>query len=253
MITPMPPCPRPRLAPRALQLVLLATLAACGGGGDDAPPQAPVQGPPPPPPSPPAPPPPPAPQALHTSLNAAGTNGNIIEARTSQAPTAAGAAPSTVFDDFRVTSAASIASVAWQGIYCVQANGSPAPAATASQFVIAIHADLAGRPNLAAAPLVQTTVTAAAAGQTFERNVANLSCGSASNTTWALYDYQASLPAPVAVAANTTYWVSVQAITPSYDVYWGWRAGTADNNLSLMLFQGAYDVLTFDRAYSLLP
>ena len=134
----------------------------------------------------------------------------------------------------------------------MQADGSAAPAATATQFVVAIYADNAGRPNTAA-PLLQTTVTPAAAGQTFERNVANVTCGSANNTNWSLYDYRLTLPTPLAVAANTTYWVSVQAISPSYDVYWGWRAGTANNNLSLMLFQGAYTSYTLDRAYSLLP
>lgn len=228
---------RPRTAAFGLPLSLLVALAACGGGDDKD--VAPIANPP------------PAAQPLRTSLNAAGASGGI-EARTSQAPTAAGAAPSTVFDDFRLASAASVSSIAWQGIYCVQTNGSPAPAATASQFIVAIYADTAGRPNLAA-PLTTVTVTATAAGQTFERNFSGLSCGSATNTTWALYDYSVSLPAPLAVAANTTYWVSVQAITPSYDVYWGWRAGTADNNLSLSRFLGVYDTYTLDRAYALRP
>ena len=237
MTLPTPSLPRPRFAQLGLSLAVAAALAACGGNNndddDDANPPAPAAG-----------------QTLRTSLNAAGGNTGV-EARTSQAPTN-GADPSTVYDDFRLATASTIANVAYQGIYCVQANGSPAPAATASQFVVAIYADAAGRPNLAA-PLVQTTVTAAVARQTFERNIGNVSCGSATNTTWALYDYRVTLPVPLAVAANTTYWVSVQAISPSYDVYWGWRAGTADNNLSLARFQGAYTSYTLDRAYSLLP
>ncbi|MEO5882984.1 MAG: hypothetical protein ABIQ06_11270 [Caldimonas sp.] len=211
-----------RAASRALSLVALAALAALAGcGGNNHSSNAPA-----------APAPPPAIVPLRSTLVPAGSNTNLIEARTSQAPTAAGAAPSTVYDDFRLASAGAVSSIAWQGIYCVQTNGAPAPAPTASQFVVALYPDSAGRPNVAA-PLVTTTVTVGAANQALERNFSGLSCGSASNTTWALYDYRATLPAPVNLAANTTYWVSVQAITPSYDVYWGWRAGTTDNSLSL--------------------
>lgn len=221
-------------------LAALGALAGCGGHGhnsadvDEPVLPAPPSGP------------------LRTSLNPSGSNSNLIEARTSQAPTALGAEPSTVYDDFRVTSAGSVASVSWQGIYCVQANNAPAPAPTATQFVVVLYPDNAGRPNLAA-PLSTTTVNPGGANQTLERNVGGLTCGSASNTTWALYNYRATLAAPVSLAAGTTYWVSVQAVTPSYDVYWGFRAGTTDNSLSLLRFLGAYEVLTFDRAFALNP
>jgi len=230
-----------RSAPRLGSLVAVAALVAlagCGGhhSDDDDGPAAPA--------------PPAAP--LRTSLVAAGSNTNLIEARTSQAPTQAGAEPSTVYDDFRLASAGTVTSVSWQGIYCVQVNGAPAPVPTASQFVIVLYPDSAGRPNLAA-PLGTTTVTPGGANQAFERNFPGLSCGSAANTTWALYDYRATLAAPVNLAAGTTYWVSVQAITPTYDVYWGFRAGTTDNSLSLLRFMGAYDVLTFDRSFALNP
>ena len=226
-----------RKAPRLRSLVALAALAAlvgCGGDSNDD-----DDGPA-------------ASAPLRSTLVASGSNTNLIEARTSQAPTAVGAEASTVYDDFRLTSAASVASVSWQGIYCVQADGAPAPAATASQFVVVLYPDSAGRPNLAA-PLATTTVTPGGANQTLERNVTGLSCGSAVNTTWALYNYRATLAASVSLAAGTTYWVSVQAVTPSYDVYWGFRAGATDNSLSLLRFLGAYDVLTFDRAFALNP
>lgn len=228
----------------ALALATAFALAGCGGhsgGGDD---DDEVGGPPPPP--------PPASAPLRSSLVAAGSNTNLIEARTSQAPTAPGAAPSTVYDDFRLTAAGTVTSVSWQGIYCVQANGAAAPAPTATQFIITFYPDAAGRPDLAA-PLGTTTVTPAAANQTFERNFPGLSCGSASNTTWGLYDYRATLAAPIALAAGTTYWFAVQAVTPSYDAYWGFRAGTTDNSLSLLRFMGAYETLTFDRAFALHP
>lgn len=221
----------------AATLAACLALAACGGGGGDGG-------------STPPPPPPPPPAALLDTLNAAGAGGSI-EARTSMQPTN-GAEGSTVFDDFSLTTAASITTLRWQGIYCVQANGAAAPAATASEFVVRIHADVAGRPNLASA-LLQARYTPAQAGQTFERNVGGLSCGSATGTNWALYDYSATLPTPFAAAANTRYWISVEAVTPSYDVYWGWRAGTTANGQSLLRFTGNYDVLTLDRALRLAP
>ena len=222
-----------------LALTALAALVGCGGHGHNSSDDEPVA---------PAPPPPP----LRTHLVASGSNTNLIEARTSQAPTAPGAAPSTVYDDFRLASAGTVATVSWQGIYCVQANNAPAPAPTATQFIVVLYPDSAGRPDLAA-PLSTTTVNPGGADQALERNVTGLSCGSASNTTWALYNYRATLAAPVNLAAATTYWISVQAVTPSYDVYWGFRAGTTDNSLSLIRFLGVYDTLTFDRAFALNP
>ncbi len=249
---PSPSTPVSRAAPSArfvswgcaLALATAFALIGCGGhpSNDDDEEEIVVVPPP----------PPPASAPLRSSLVAAGANTNLIEARTSQAPTAPGAAPSTVYDDFRLTSAGTATSVSWQGIYCVQANGAAAPAPTASQFIVTFYRDSAGRPDLTT-PLGTTTVTAAAANQTFERNVPGLTCGAAVNTTWALYDYRATLAAPLTFAAGTTYWFAVQAVTPSYDAYWGFRAGPNDNSLSLLRFMGAYETLTFDRAFALYP
>jgi hypothetical protein len=83
----------------------------------------------------------------------------------------------------------------------------------------------AGRPN-----------PAAQAGQTFEKNVSGLTCGTAANTTWPFSLYSATLSSPFTAEAGTKYWLSIQATTPSYAVYFGWRDGTVYNNLSLQLF-----------------
>jgi len=219
----------------AAALACLATvLAACGGGGDSS-----------------DTPPPPVVQPVLDTLNPAVGGGTSYEARTSMAPTN-GADASSMFDDFQPTAAARIASVKWQGIYCVQAASAPAPAPTATEFVVSFHADNAGRP-VTTSTLAQARFTAAQTGQTPGGQVANLSCGTAASTTWALYDYSVTLPTPFAAAAGTRYWVRVQAVTPSYDVFWGWRSGSTANAQSLMLFMGNFDSFTLDRAIRLAP
>ncbi|MCC7055304.1 MAG: hypothetical protein IT355_18675 [Gemmatimonadaceae bacterium] len=185
-----------------------------------------------------------------TTLNPVGSGTNI-EARTSQIVTN-GAPPAQLFDDFSFTGGSTIRTVGWQGIYCVQAANAAAPAPTASAFTVAFYPDASGRPNIAA-PIQVTTLTLAQANQVFDRNVSNLSCGSATNVTYAFYSYSATLATPFVAAAGVKYWMSVQATTPSYDVYWGWRNGTTDNSLSVQLFTGAFTTYPADRAYSLTP
>ena len=163
-----------------------------------------------------------------------------------------GAAPGQVFDDFTFTSASTIKTVAWQGIYCVPQANAAAPAPTASAFQVSFYTDVSGRPNTAA-PVQTSTYTLAQTAQTFEKNQSGLTCGTAANTTWPFYKYGVTLSTPFVAAANTKYWFSVQALTPSYDVYWGWRDGTVDNSSSLQLFQGTYTTYAIDRAYSLVP
>jgi hypothetical protein len=179
------------------------------------------------------------------------SSGGYVEARTSQI-VSNGALPGQVFDDFTFTGASTIRTVAWQGIYCVQAAGSAAPAPTATAFKVSFYADSSGKPRLST-PLSSTTYPLAQAAQTFEKNQSGLTCGSAANTNWSFYKYTATLTTPFAVTANTKYWFSVQALTPSYDVYFGWRDGIVDNSLSWQLFNGAYASFAFDRAFSLTP
>ncbi len=177
------------------------------------------------------------------------TTSGYIEARTSQIVTD-GSPPSTVFDDFVLSANATIRTVGWQGIYCVQQVNAGAPTPTASSFTVSFYSDISGRPNVAA-PLQKTTYTVAQTGQVFEKTVPNLYCGTAFPTTYPFYRYSVALTTPFTAVAGTKYWLSIQATTPSYAVYWGWRDGTVDNRLSLQLFQGVYTTFPVDRAYSL--
>ncbi len=179
------------------------------------------------------------------------TSSGYVEARTSQI-VSNGALPGQVFDDFTFTGSSTIRTVSWQGIFCVQTAGSAAPAPTASGFRLGFHADSSGRPRLGT-PLATSTYTLAQSAQTFEKNQSGLTCGTAANTSWSFYKYTVTLSAPFAATANTKYWFSVQALTPSYDVYFGWRDGIVDNSSSLQLFSGTYTAFSFDRAFSLTP
>jgi hypothetical protein len=195
-------------------------------------------------------PPPAPPEPTQSTLVPTGNTG-FVEARTSQIVTN-GAPPSQVFDDFTFATDGTIRSVRWQGIYCVQQANAPAPAPTASSFTVSFYTDAAGRPNIAA-PVQTSTYTVAQTGQAFEKNVGGLNCGTAANTTWPFYNYAVTLATPFTASAGTKYWISVQATTPSYDVYFGWRDGTVNNRMSLQLFEGDYTTYDVDRAYALEP
>lgn len=188
-------------------------------------------------------------KTTHSSLNPASSTS--FEARTSQIVTN-GASPAQLFDDVTFTGATTIRTVSWQGVYCVQANNAPAPSPTATSFVLGIYPDASGRPNTAA-PLQTVTLTLAQANQVFDKNVGNATCGSATNVTYAFYNYSATLPTAFTATPGVKYWVSVQAVTPSYGVYWGWRNGVVDNSLSIQLFEGNWTTYAFDRAYALNP
>jgi hypothetical protein len=78
-------------------------------------------------------------------------------------------------------------------------------------------------------------------------------CGTAQPTAIPLYAYTLTLNAPFVAAAGVRYWFSVQAITPDFGIFWGWRNGTASNNRSIQITDaGATNVFITDRAFSLL-
>ena len=220
-------------------VVVMAGLVACGGS------KSPTTPTPTPTPTPPAP-------TSRTTQNPLGSATNV-EARTSQIiPAGANVPTAQVFDDFTFTGGVNIRSLAWQGIYCVETANAPAPAPTASAFVVSFYSDQGGRPNTAS-PLFATTIPLGQVAETLDRTQANLNCG-ATPTTWAFYSYSATLPNTFGAVAGTRYWFSVQAVTPSFATFWGWRDGTPDNRSSLQLVNGS-NMLTFsvDRAYSLAP
>ncbi len=188
--------------------------------------------------------------ATRSSLNPPGVP-TSIEARTSQAATN-GADPVQGFDDFTFPLGATFSQVAWQGIYCIATNNSGPPSPTASAFNITIHADSGGQP-VAGAALATANFSLAQVNQTLGGVFNNATCGAATNTRWSLYSYSATLPTPFVAAPGVRYWLSIQAVTPSFSTFYGWRRGTTDNRVSYQLFNGALSRFTVDRAFSLAP
>ncbi len=166
--------------------------------------------------------------------------------------------PSQIFDDFTFTGASTIRTASWQGAYCVSTNNAPAPTPTATAFRVSFYADAGGRPALST-PIAQVTYPIAQVAQTLELNIPGLTCNNGfgqqgTNVVFGTYRYQVTLATPFAAAANTRYWFSVQAVTPTYGTLWGWRDGLNDNRSSLRYYNSTYQETTnYDRAFSLTP
>lgn len=191
------------------------------------------------------------PSTSRSTLNPPGVPSTFIQAFTSQIY-GTGGSPVQMFDDFTFSGGSTIRQFAWQGMYCTAQNNAPAPAATATAFVVSLYGTQAGRPNVAA-PLATATLSTAQVNQTFNGNFVGATCNAATNTSWALYSYQVTLPSGFTASPGVRYWFSVQAVTPTSAVVWGWRSGTTDNQTALQLFQGTYYPTTLDRAFALTP
>jgi hypothetical protein len=230
-----------RHARRILAASLVTASLACGGGSSPTAPTAttPTPSPTPTPPTP----------VIDTRQPASSTVNN---AQTSQRTGAANSS-TQVFDDFSASSVTTIVRVSWQGIYCVQTVNAPAPAPTATSFLVAIHPDRNDSPDLGLT-LSSGTYQIGQVAQTLGTTSTTGRCGTAQPTSIPRYSYEVTLNTPFTAAAGVKYWVSVQANTPDFTVFWGWLNGTANNNRSLQLTPaGATNVFDTDRAFALLP
>jgi hypothetical protein len=178
---------------------------------------------------------------------------NAYDSQTSQAPVATGGAlPAQVFDDFTLTSAGTVVTVTWQGQYdtCLSGGVQPVPAAVATAFVVNIFANNGGAPtgtllNGATYPVGQTN-------QTFVGSTTTFQCvGFPGLSTAAIYNYSLKLNTPFAAAANTRYWLGIQAITPDYSIFWSWNSGAPGNSFSEQVVGAMTNLLATDRAFSL--
>jgi hypothetical protein len=178
---------------------------------------------------------------------------NAYDSQTSQAPVASGGVlPVQVFDDFTLTSAGNVVTVTWQGQYdtCLSGGVQPVPAAVATAFVVNIFANNGGAPsgsllNGATYPVGQTNQTFVASNTTFQ------CVGFPGLSTAAVYNYSLKLNTPFAAAANTRYWLGIQAITPDYSIFWSWNAGAPGNNFSEQISGGVTNLFATDRTFSL--
>lgn len=186
-----------------------------------------------------------------STLNGGGLAGNL-DFRFSQAATSEPGSNSKTFDDFILGAGATIGTIRWQGAYCRQVNGGGVPAPTAGGFAISLHADDNGRPN-AVQPLSTMTVPVAQVNQTFAGSRSGITCGNATNTTSAYYDYTLTLPSPIAIEGGQRYWLAIQAIVPTNATVWGWRGGLVDTRTTYQLVGTTLTLFTNDRAFALEP
>ena len=108
----------------------------------------------------------------------------------------------TVADDFRLTGAASLEQVVWWGGYGSAAQPRP----TGDAFTLRIFGDDAGRPG----QVLATYTFGAEARRT--------------QTSPTDFDYAFTLPAPLALEGNRTYWLSITNVPTSLE--WTWTATT---------------------------
>ena len=206
----------------------------------------------------------PAPLQIHFTLNAADDRGARVlhDSYLPNTPPGfltGGLVNHLAADDFTPMVTTAIRTIAWQGGYC---GGTPfgavapPPTANSRAFVVSFYADRNGMPQpFGGTELYQMRLTPAEAHEqfTFDSGATANGCGSQTpNATY--YQYSADLATPFSVTAGTRYWVLVQADIPgNVGIAWGWRAGTHDNNYSVVSGPQGLPLLTstIDLAFSL--
>jgi len=179
------------------------------------------------------------PEAPTTSTTAAPTTTTtspyVVESRdkangaeTSQRATATNQLPVAVFDPVTPSFTGTISTIEWSGIYtfCDVEDAEPLPHATA--FDIKIYPDNGDGEPVPGARLALTTVAIEDTGQTATGAIDQLPCqGFTNDSVWVGYDYLVELEEEITLEADVTVWISIQAVTPSFDTFWGWVSSTS--------------------------
>jgi hypothetical protein len=148
-----------------------------------------------------------------------------------------------VWDDFTLPVAAAIAEIDWTGAYDPSKSGS---GGKALDFSVAVYPSIAGgsQPDMAHGALVRYQTN----GNANE---------SAADSTGGIryYSYSFVLPAPFAAAANTKYWLQIEAVQHGIPD-WGIAAATGGDNTYYRKIANAgdifYQAVPGDAAFSLL-
>lgn len=120
-----------------------------------------------------------------------------------------------MFDDFRVTTAATVDRIAWDGGYFFGAT----PTQPIVGFIVGVYADEGGAPG---ALLGQSAITGSA----------NETPTGTDLVGYSSFAYHAPLTTAFVAEAATTYWLSIMAATGDEIPYWGWRTSAVANGLS---------------------
>lgn len=171
------------------------------------------------------------------------------EARTSQIANQSGLPPTIVLDDFSIADGGTVVGLRWQGIYCIEEEGAPSPVPTGSGFVIGVYPDQDGDPAVDS-PLLDITLDVAQVNETPLDTSTDLQCGG-TTSTWDFYQYAAVLAEPFTAEAGARYWISVQAVTPTYETFWGWVGSSDGDGRSLQEYAGTVTEQNLDRTFTL--
>ena len=153
----------------------------------------------------------------------------------------------TDYDNFTLSSAATISAVQWYGNYVDESNTSANPIApNSSSFTFTFFADNGGSPG---AQLATATVDQADCAPTLLGTDQFSTSSSTPDYPIPYYSYRAVLPTSVAVAAGQQYWLSIVANTTDEN-YWGWYSGTGGDNSTIQDYQGTQN-RNQDRAFAL--
>lgn len=145
-----------------------------------------------------------------------------------------------VADNFRVATAGNTTQVCWRGVY----NISTCPQSPEDDFQLVFYANNQGIPG---API----------GGPFRQSAGTLTVDRVvTSDTFAgyrVFEYTAS-HAPVALTANTCYWIEITNANPISNCGWFWVTSTSGDSLSVLDLNSQYttaDVRTIDVGFCL--
>lgn len=156
---------------------------------------------------------------------------------TSQRATATNELPASVFEPVAPLRSGVVSNVQWEGLYtfCDIEDNEAVPHATA--FEIEFYED-AGDGTPAAEPFSQHSVAIEEAGQTQLDQVASQPCATfTTESVWTFYEYEVVLDDGPELQVDQQVWVVVRAVTPNFEIFWGWRSASSAMP-SLQLFNG---------------
>jgi hypothetical protein len=148
----------------------------------------------------------------------------------------------TVYDDFTLTSTATIGSVSWVGSI-IAAEGVTPTAFTIDIFANSTSSCPGGGATCPdTSSMLYTTTISGDAGQTFLQN----DSPPFNNPTYSYTD-----PITFTATGGTEYWVSIVAAVPLSASDWVWESGTGGDGYSYQTLFGTTNEILVDEAFSL--
>jgi hypothetical protein len=134
------------------------------------------------------------------------------------------------FDDFSLSSNATVTQVTWYGFY-INSDGGPNPATpTTTSWQIGFYANSGTLPG---GQLYSTSIAAGSVTATFLGDV------SALGDTVPFYEFTATLPTPFSASAATTYWFSPLSEQPTFEPFFSWSPSSGAAQSAQMELPGS--------------